>query len=361
MEKTEDVFAMLDLLERPAFCVKEGTILRINPAAKNLLLEAGTQVASLLVTGAQEYSQFEDGCLYLTVKVADTLRGADVTRVNGVDIFTLEQDTEQAELQAMALAAQELRQPLAGVMTVADRLFPIAAAEEDPALQDHVARINRGLFQILRIVSNMSDAYRYCTDTAPRMETRNITAVFEEFFANNGPLIAMAEIELKYEGPTEQIYGLVDTEKLERAVSNLLTNAVKHSTRGGVIEARLVRRNGMLWLTVKDGGRGVPPALRGSVYSRYRRSPGVEDGSQGIGLGMVLIRSAAAIHGGTVLMEQSEQTGSRVTMTMAIRQSRDSVVKAHRFQVDYAGERDHRLIEFAEILPPSAYRKEDVN
>lgn len=361
MEKTEDVFAMLNLLERPAFCVKEGAVLRVNPAAQNLLLEEGTRIEPLLATGAQEYSQFEDGCLYLTVKVAEEIRGANVTRVRGVDIFALDQDTEQAELQAMALAAQELRQPLAGVMTVADRLFPIAAAEEDPALQDHVARINRGLFQILRIVSNMSDAYRYCTDTVPRMETRNITAIFEELFANNAPLIAMAQIELKYEVPGEAIYGFVDAEKLERAVSNILTNAVKHSTRGGVIEAQLVRRKDMLWLTVKDGGRGVVPELRGSIYSRYRRGPGVEEGGQGIGLGMVLIRSAAVAHGGTVLMEHSEKNGSRVTMTLAIRQNKDPMVRAPRFLVDYAGGRDHRLIELAEILPSSAYRKEDVN
>ena len=99
--------------------------------------------------------------------------------------------------------------------------------------------------------------------------------------------------------------------------------------------------------------------LRGSVYSRFRRGPGIEDHRYGIGLGMVLIRAAAALHGGTVLLDQAD--GNRLTMTIAIRESKDSMVRDNRLLVDYAGERDHRLIELSDVLPTEAYRKENIN
>jgi hypothetical protein len=75
---------------------------------------------------------------------------------------------------------------------------------------------------------------------------------------------------------------------------------------------------------------------------------------------MVLIRSAAAAHGGTVLMEHPEGMGARITMSLAIRQT-SGQLRSNVLMVDYAGERDHGLIELAESLPARLYEKESIN
>ena len=258
----------------------------------------------------------------------------------------------------MALAAQELRQPLTGILTVADRLFPLDGADSDPNTQEQVARINRGLFQMLRIVSNMSDAYRYSQETGANQEARDIGALFDEIFQNAAPLIQHTQITLRYTGLEESVLCLADEEKLERAVNNILSNAVKFTPAGGTIDARLTRKGHMLYLTVQDSGEGISEPVKGNLYTRFQRSPGIEDSRYGIGLGTVLIRSAAACHGGTVLMEPAPGQGNRITMTMAIRQSKDGMVRSPRLRTDYAGERDNRLIELSEVLPPALYRKE---
>ena len=73
---------------------------------------------------------------------------------------------------------------------------------------------------------------------------------------------------------------------------------------------------------------------------------------------MVLLRGAAVMHGGTVLLEYPKDSGTRVTMTLAIRQKTGSLVQSPGlFQVDYAGERDHHLIELSESLPAELYSK----
>ena len=101
--------------------------------------------------------------------------------------------------------------------------------------------------------------------------------------------------------------------------------------------------------------------MRGTVYSRYRRQPGMEDNRFGIGLGMVLIRSTATAHGGTVLIDHPSEGGVRLTMTLAIKQNLDSAVRASIMQVDYAGERDHSLIELSDVLPSSLYETKKIN
>ena len=104
-----------------------------------------------------------------------------------------------------------------------------------------------------------------------------------------------------------------------------------------------------------DSGSGIAQSVRSSVFSRYLRQPALEDSRYGIGLGMVLIRTAAAHHGGTVLIDQPEGAGTRITMTMSIRQSKQATLRSNVLRVDYAGERDHGLIELSECLPTELY------
>ncbi len=357
MEQINDAIAMLELIPQCAFCVKDGIITGANEAARKRAITIGTPVADILLTGEKEYAEFQSGCLYLTLKLSGIPCGASVSDINGMHIFIAEPSEDHAELQVMALAAQELRQPLTSIMAVADSLFPLSGEENDPQLQDQVSRINRGLFQMLRIIGNMSDAYRYCQDVITNQQVRDICSVLNEIFQSTAPLVCHTGTQLNYTGLNESIYCLVDTEKLERAVSNILSNALKFAPKGGVIDARLTRNGNMLYLTVQDNGSGFSEKLRSNIYTQFRREPGLEDSRYGIGLGMVLIRSAAAAHGGTVLMEQSPGRGTRLTMTLAIRQNSDSLVRSSMLQVDYAGERDHRLLELSDCLPADLYRK----
>lgn len=367
MEQTNNTIAMLKLMNQAAFCVKDGKIIGANTAALQHNIEIGTEILSLLETGKQEYEEFTEGCLYLTLRLSNIPLGASVTRMEDVDIFLLEPETDRSDLQVMALAAQELRQPLSNVMAIADSLFPAPKDDLSPELQEQTSRINRGLFQMLRIISNMSDAYRYQQDTPTQQEAGDICSMIDELFQSAIPLVAHTGLELTYTGLHESIYCLIDHEKLERAVSNLLSNAIKFSPKGGKINAKLSRKGKMLYLTIQDSGSGIEESVRSSIYDRFHRTPGIEDSRYGIGLGMVLIRAAATAHGGTVLMEQNPDWGTRLTMTFSIRQGKGLSIKSHMYpkekttekrhilQVDYAGERDHRLLEFSEILPADLY------
>lgn len=353
MEQINHSINMLDLILQPAFCVEKGVVVRVNQAAAQRQIAAGTPVSSLLMTGSEEYADLTDGSLYLAISAAGEQYGASVTRMIGFDVFLLEQETEKAELHAMSLAAQQLREPLAGIMAAADRLFP----ELSESGLTQVSQINQGLFQMLRLISNMSDASRYTKSRTPVMETCNISALFDELFASTAELVTQAGYTLHFSGLAQDIYCLTNKEQLERAVYNLISNAIKFSPEGSEINAKLIRKKNKLYLTVEDSGEGIATNMQGNVFSAFLREPGITDGRYGIGLGMVLVRAAAYAHGGTVLIEQPEKGGTRVTMTVALRQNEGGVVSSNILTVDYAGERDHGLIELSDSLPASAYEK----
>lgn len=350
MEANYEKNGILDLLIRPGFCVKENKIIQANAAAQGLLLQPGMDVRELLLTGQEEYAAFTGGCLYVTLKLPQNGCGASVTCVDDGDIFVLEQEAD-ATLQALALAARELRDPLTSMILGADRLAS-AISPEDARMQEQLARMNRSLHQMLRLLGNMSDTG---CNSPSRKELVNFGRFFDEILEKAGTLVAQAGIQLTYQGLSQELYGLADPEQLERAVWNLLSNAVKFTPQGGLIQIRLTHQKKLLSLHILDSGSGIAQQILGSAFSRYLRQPGIEDSRFGLGLGLVLVRNAAANHGGTVLIRQPEGAGTQVTLTIAIRQSTDTLLRSPVMRVDYAGERDHGLIELSDCLPASAY------
>lgn len=361
MEQHDTLTGMLDLMTYPAFCVKDGAIVYANRPAQAYLLAAGTPVSQILFTGVEEYAAFQGGCLYLTLCLGGSYPGASVTRMGEFDVFILEPANDLAALQSLALAAQELRAPLSNVMTVTDTLFPQLENCADSNAEEQMAKINKGLFQLLRIVSNMSDALPYSQLPSLGQEVVDICDYLEELFQTTAELAQEAGITLRFQNLNTPVYSLAAPDKLQRAISNILSNAMKFTPKVSTIDAKLSRRGNMLYLTIQDSGSCVPENLRGSLFSRYQRSPEIEDSRNGIGLGMVLVRSVAAMHGGTVLLEYPETSGTRVTMTLAIRQKNDTMVQSPIFRVDYAGERDHRLLELADVLPHTLYKPSKIN
>ena len=361
MEKQNNITGMLELILRPAFCVQNGSIVQANHPAQSLGIVAGTPISELLVTGAEEYAALQNSCLYLTVQVQTSHFGASVTQVDGLDVFVLEPEHIQPELQALALAARELREPMASLMVAADRLLP-TLDDNDEAAQKYAATINRSLHHLLRLLDNMSDSARYAEEKASRQEYRNVGALMSEFFEHAAALVESAGITLHFANQAGEIRSMVDVEKLRRAVFNLISNAVKFTPKGGHIDARLTRHGNFVHLTVTDNGRGISREQLSSLYFRYLRPSCVEDSRHGIGLGMVIVQAAAAAHGGTVLIEQPQEGGTKITLTLAIRPQADGNFRSPAgLCIDYSGGRDRGLVELADLLPASSFQVKKIN
>ena len=347
MEEMNGAPDLLDLMVQPGLYVENFIIVRLNAAAEGLLLQPGMDIRPLIESGLEEYQTFQEGCLYLRLRLHQKGIGASVIKQNGVDTFLLDTQESDSALQALSLAARELRDPLASIIVSANAL----QGENEP-----LALLNRGIHQLLRVIGNMSDAGRTPSDT--RQETTEMNALFSEIFEKVAVLASAAGVTIRFQGLEQPVWSLADREQLERAVLNLISNALKFAPTGGSIDASLTKTGKILRFSIRDNGPGFAQNLLGSVFNRYLRQPCIEDGRYGLGLGMVLVRTAAACHGGAVLID-SYEGGARVTMTMAIRQNPSGILRSPVLRVDYAGEQDHALVELSDCLPADLYKKEN--
>lgn len=359
MEEEKNIDSILELVDAPAFCVRDGKVLRCNHAARHLFIEPEQQIAPLLGSYQTEYQNYGGGALYLTLQLSQVPLGVCITRLEGFDLFVAEQEAEQSGLQALSLAAIYFREPLSDIIATVDQVLS-GNADHDPAIQKQLAQLDRSLFRLQRLVCNMSDAARGNAPQPSRMSVMNICATMAELLERIGGLLQEQGIKLDISLPHGPVMALVDGDLLERAVYNMISNAVKVTAQGGTVEVALTQRDQQLLLSIRDHGPGIPQSKLGTVYTRFRRQPGLEDHPDGIGLGMTLIRQAAVAHGGTVLIDRPEGGGTRITMGFPIRlpDPKDGLLRSDRMRFDYAGERDHGLLELSDVLPLDLYKKD---
>lgn len=348
MEKPNESIKILSLFSHPVFLVKDGIITDMNQAAKQWQISAGTPVTDLIESGKEEFDAYNGGYLSLSVSIMGVARMAVVSRTEMGDLIHLQEEDSPAEFRTMALVAQRLRQPLSDLMIGADCLFPEIVNQDDPELKHKVGKINRSLYQLLREITNLS------VTVLPGNESLfDIKGLFTETMERVKSMSFPQGCQIAYEVPRGDVYSLVNADLLERALHNMLSNAIKFSPEGSLITARLEQIENRLKLSVEN--QYVPGTDPDNLFFRYLRDPGIEDSRYGIGLGLFLIQKIAFVHKGCLLMDHPAKDSVRFTVTIPIRQNPPGEVHAPIPNLDYLGGRDHALVELSDVLPVSAY------
>jgi two-component system, NtrC family, sensor histidine kinase KinB len=109
---------------------------------------------------------------------------------------------------------------------------------------------------------------------------------------------------------------LAETSRLERVVTNLLTNALKFSGEEAPVTARLSRKGTTVELAVVDRGIGIEPESVKRLFERYYRTPARKLRASGLGLGLYIARLIVEAHGGRIDVSSELDKGSAFTVTL---------------------------------------------
>lgn len=347
--KISDNFTMIDNFTCPAFTVNNGIVDWVNESAEQRGVVSGAAIDTLIETGAAEYSAFTGGILCLTLLISGNRYAATVGTLDDRQIFCLESDYEEPELRAFALAAQELRAPLANALSQTAQILP------DHQNSESTAKLNKSLHQLLRAVCNMSDAALYTNPNCANMQLQDTHWFFSDILEKAKDFAQRSGRILEYDLPTSITSCLMDKEKVERAIYNLISNAIKFSSENSVIHICVEKRNDRLYFKVKNESFQNSPYLTSSFFKRFIREPGLEDPRNGIGLGMSIVRSVALLHNGTLLLENRDDF---IYVTMTMDASIPKKMPLHSpimLPIDYTGGYDHASVEMADVLSDSLF------
>ena len=355
MSKSTSVAEILNLIAAPAFSVCDGMITNCNDGAERLFYQIGTPIADLLLQNHSQYLNFTNGCLYVPLRNGQQCYSASVVRTENADIFVIEEEMEQIELKTLSLTAANMRQPLSSMIATASNLNSALAQTDDPKIRAQLQHMNRNLHRMHRMLCNMSDTLQYTQGASGNIVCQNVVSVVENIFQQSQHLCIESGFHLEYNVPSESVLCSIDEDLLERAIFNIISNAIKFSENGSVIRASLFHQDKRVYISVQDQGCGIPSSVLRNVFQRYQRQPSLEDARSGLGLGLALVRCAARVHQGTVLIDHPENIGTRVTISFPISTSSIAMVRSNITRTDYAGGWDHGLLELSDVMPPELY------
>jgi two-component system CheB/CheR fusion protein len=105
-----------------------------------------------------------------------------------------------------------------------------------------------------------------------------------------------------------------DPDRLQQVLSNVVSNAIKFSGKGGRVDVQVTREGSLVSVVVKDDGQGVPAEFLPHMFDRFRQADASMTRRQGgLGLGLTIVREIMSLHGGTVRAE-SAGTGQGTTI-----------------------------------------------
>ena len=210
----------------------------------------------------------------------------------------------------------ELLTPLTVLSASIDKL-----REEEPRLgrdydlmQINILRMVRLLQQILetskseagqlKLLVAQGDVMRYLHETAECIE----------------PLIAKKRMKFNIQCSPESMMGWIDTDKLDKIIYNLLSNAAKYAHEGGEVSLRAMTNKTYdhLRIEVSDTGDGIPKEKIKQLFKRFHDGDYRKHHTIGTGLGLALTRDLVYLHHGTIDCKSELGRGTTFTVTLPI-------------------------------------------
>lgn len=354
----EQMKEILELFSQPAFFVREGKVCWCNSAARSLL-EEGAAIGAVLEGGESLFSGWDGtGTLLIPLTLGGKAYDASVRAAEDGALFVANRSVLDSVTSASALfsASVSLRKPLHTMVAAADALFERLG--EGSGANEAAARLNQSIYQFIRLCNQMTDGSELLLHrkTARRAPT-DLSAFLEEFVREAAPLAASAGRTLAYEPPGGPIRADADTELLQRALYNLLANALSYTPKGKTVTLSARREDDLLLITVRDSGSGISQELLSSLFDRFnRQEPG--DSRRGIGLGLTITREIARLHGGTLTVASGENGGASATLTLSLKKS---PLPLRSSGIILPPPRFHQgLVELSEVLDAKLYDPNEV-
>ncbi len=231
-------------------------------------------------------------------------------------------NTDRLRRELVANVSHDLRSPLASIQGYLETL----QLKEDSL--DHEKRrgyIEVALGQTKRLSNMVGQLFELS-----KLDARQIQPHFESF-----PIAELVQdVVLHYEPEAEkrsvQLHAVLpesalplvraDIGLIERVLTNLLDNALRHTPKGGTIEVCPVREGQFVCVEVRDSGVGIEPSQLEAVFDRFSRTDASRarvDG-EGAGLGLAIARKILDLHGGAIKAESTPGEGTTFTFGLPV-------------------------------------------
>ena len=270
-------------------------------------------VTSVFVLAGSYYYEklrFSEYCLRMEVERSRELLESQNRQLSELD---------EAKTRFFANISHELRTPLTIMLGITERLRMLLGRQSgDPVIQEMTLMLEQNGLRLLKLIDDLLDLVRFDTGHADvNRQPTLIAPHIEGLLRSLRHLAEQDRVALIWECKADSEAILLDRDKFDKILLNLVINAIKFTPSSGTIEVKVTAADHVLHLTVEDTGVGIPPEVLPRIFERFWQ---VDTSStrkfQGAGIGLALVRSLTEAMDGSVKVDSQLGRGTTFTITL---------------------------------------------
>jgi signal transduction histidine kinase len=221
-------------------------------------------------------------------------------------------DVDRSRDTFVAVLGDDLRAPLQ-VIAASAATLSLPHVRPD-AVADAIARVNSSVLAMSRTIGDLLEYTRTrLGKTIPINAKRaNVEGVLRDSLLEVGAGYPQRSFRVETE---HDLNAFVDTERLQQAVTNLLSNAIEHGSPGGSIDLIARKDGASLAIDVSNDGATIPPETLQVIFDPLMQVAADKRGEKRLGLGLFVAREIALGHGGSIA---ARSTDRRTTFTLRV-------------------------------------------
>ena len=239
----------------------------------------------------------------------------EIERLEGEQLREL----DRARSRLFANVSHEFRTPLTLTMGPLDDLRAGLYGPLSPAAAEQIDLARRNAGRVLDLINEILELARTeagrATIRARRLDLGDFVDSVTRTFM---PLAERKAIAYDVQRSSEPITIYADPDHLDRALSNLLSNAFKFTPEGGAVRVTVTADESSARISVRDSGPGIPAGELSRVFDRFHRVPATAVSHPGTGIGLALARELVVLQGGSIGVESDEGFGSTFTISLRL-------------------------------------------
>ena len=227
---------------------------------------------------------------------------------------------QQAKADFYSIVTHDLRNPAGNVRVATKMLLEGKAEPLQPKQRQFVEIASVAAEKLMRLITDYLD-FAKIDGGYLRLdrETTDLAALTRRVAASAELQAGVKRQNVQVRVTTDSVVGEVDGEKLEQAMENLMSNAIKYTEDGGTITVALELDGDRARLSVRDTGAGIDPALIPTLFAKYHRLHGTGTRSAaGTGLGLLIAKEIVEAHGGHISVSSTGVAGEGSTFVVEI-------------------------------------------
>ena len=228
-------------------------------------------------------------------------------------------ELDEAKTRFFANISHELRTPLTIMLGITERLkSELAKSSSEPLIHEMTGMLEQNGLRLLKLIDDLLDLVRFDTGHADiNRQPTLIAPHLEGLLRSLRHLAEQDHVGLLWDCKSSSPALLLDRDKFDKILLNLVINAIKFTPSSGTIEVKVVAEDDRLRLSVEDTGVGIPPEVLPRIFERFWQ---VDSSStrkfQGAGIGLALVRSLTEAMDGEVSVRSKVGHGTTFTVNL---------------------------------------------